>query len=121
MLLLDAWVYSKLNTGALVDKVYYAYPNNFCLLPVLAYVTSQATSDMDYQDDFAQYYDAKIELDLYSQNEIDDNTTLAAIDTIMQNAYFNLDTCIPVPDPDTKLQHKHLEYSRRGLHASDLT
>ena len=121
MLLLDAWVYSQLNTGALVDKVFYAYPNNFNVLPVLAYSTSQQNSDMDYQDDFAQYWDAKIEMDLYSQNEIDDSSTLAAIDTIMQNAYFNLENCVLVPDPDTKLQHKHLEYSRRGLNASDLT
>lgn len=115
----DTWIYSKLNTitGLRVD---YWYPNDFTVLPVLAYKTSQNNSDLDYQDDFAQYSNCVVDLDLYVKQGVDDFTYVNQIATIMAGLYFNLDSSDPIPDPDTKILHRHLTFSRDGIAPSDL-
>jgi hypothetical protein len=119
ILAIDAWIYSKLSAIQNISVDYW-YPNSFTILPVLAYRSSQRTSDMDYQDSKANYVDATVELDLYTSDGTDDTATTQSIEAIMEGLLFNMDENIPFPDPDTKIRHRHLTYTRQGIETADL-
>ncbi len=119
---IDPFIYTKLSTlpaltGVSVD---YWYPNSFEKLPVLAYRTSQRTSEMDYQDNEATYTDCTVELDLYTADGTDDTAYCQAIGVLMEGLLFNMDMNEPLPEPETKIRHRHLTYSRQGISNDDL-
>ena len=118
---LDAWVYSKLNASpTLAGKIVFFYPNDFTILPKIAYSTEQTASDMDYQDDINNYADCIVTIDVYTVNGTDDFTISQAIDTVLTGAGFTIQASMPVPDTDAKTQHLHMEYGRRGISPGDL-
>lgn len=118
---IDGWIYGRLNANStLTGKLHYFYPNSFNSLPVVAYSTNQTVSDMDYQDDVNNYMDAVVSLDVYVKNDTNEFSICQAIDTVLTGLMFSLVTSIPVPDPDAKTQHRHLEYQRRGISMADL-
>lgn len=117
----DPWIYGKLTTAlSTAARVDYWYPNDFVNLPAVAYHSTQRNSDMDYQDDFAQYTDVTVMLDVYVTQATDDYSIVSTISTLMASLFFNLDMCEPVPDPDSKVLHRALTFSRSGMNATDL-
>jgi hypothetical protein len=118
---LDTWIAGKLTTAlSSMASVWYWYPNSFETLPVVAYHTKQSASDMDYQDDVASTSDCMVDIDLYVSQSTDDTTIAQAIEDCMSGLLFNLDTSIPIPDPDAKTIHRNLQFTRAGVAAADL-
>lgn len=121
LLNLDAWVYGKLATAlGTTAQVFYWYPNSFETLPVAAYHTKQRASDMDYQDDVANESDCTVDIDLYVGQDTDDTAIAQAIESCMSGLLFNLDTSIPIPDPDAKTIHRNMQFTRAGVALADL-
>lgn len=117
----DSWITTKL-TAALgaSARLDYWHPNDFVNLPAVAYHTVQKNSDMGYQDDFAGYTDVTAEFDIYVANGVDDFTIAQTVYNTMAGLLFNLDSSIPIPDPDAKTQHRNMVFTRRGIAPSDL-
>jgi len=123
MVNVKTWVYGKLiaNTALTTllggaSKIVYMYPNDFNAMPVLCYQElNQNAVDGGYKDNFAVSYDTDIQIDVWTANNISTSAISIAASSVMEGLLFNLDSAIDVPDPDTKLQHKVLRFSRRVI------
>lgn len=118
---LETWIYGKISTAiGATARLDYFYPNDFTKLPVAAYNTAQRTSDQDYFDNVAEASDCTVEVDVYEKTGSDDYSLASTIETCMAGLLFNLDSSVVVPDPDAKLMHRNMTFTRSGVSASDL-
>lgn len=116
MIAVKAYVYNALSTDAALlaalgpGKVLYMYPNDFNALPVVTYLETDQFSS-EHFDDSPFSYTSKIQIDLWTHES---TTALSElVDTVMRRLQFNLDSGNDVPDPDTRIFHRILRYSRK--------
>jgi hypothetical protein len=121
----NTWIYSKLNASSQISSLagglVYFYPNDFTKLGVLSYRTNQQNTIMDYFDDIAKSVDVTVDLDYFCDQVTDAQPILEIIEGIMSGLFFNLNLCQPIPEPETKIQHYTLNYTRQGITADCLT
>ncbi len=114
----DKWIYDNLGASPVLTTgggVVYHYPNDWSKMPIVVYRTETRTSDIDYQDNTANMIDLDVTIDIYSSNGTDDFTLCNEVADIMAGLLFNLDSSIPVPDPDSRLQHRAMIFNRQGI------
>lgn len=122
-MLLDirTWIYSKLNANTtLANKGVYYYPNDLTIVPVWAYRESQRETVQDFFDDTAKAQDVVIDIDVFTPMDTDNQSYLDAVAAVMSGLKFTLDLCQPFAEPETKLMHHTLSYSRQGVTQEDL-
>ena len=120
------FVYSALKNDATLvgllgsaDKIQFYYPNDFNALPIVTYQEiNQSNSDEDYYDDFVFAATSEIQIDVWVSSG-STSTIVKRIDSIMQGLLFNVDYSGDLYEPDTKIQHRVVRYSRR-VTADDL-
>jgi len=123
MLNTKAWVCGKLKANTALttllggaDRIGYMYPNDFTVMPQVCYQElNQSAVDEGYKDNFAISYDTDMQIDVWTANNVSTSSISIAVSSVMEALLFNLDSAIDVPDPDTKLQHKVLRFSRRVI------
>lgn len=123
MLDVKAYVYAALkNNTALVtalgssDRIQFMYPNSFNVLPVVTYEEIN-NRNVAFYDNVPFADEATIQVDVWA------NTSTTAIAKLIDNALlpllFTRDFSSDVPEPDAKIFHRVMRYSR-VFNADDL-
>jgi len=99
-----------------VDKILYAYPNDFNALPVVCYLEQDSRQSAFYND--VGFSDSSsIVIDIWAN---DTTTPIATrVDEILTSALYTREYAGDVPDPDTRVFHKTMRF-RRTFTADDL-
>ena len=120
MLDVKTWVRSKLIAdSALVallgstDQLLQADPNDFETLPVVIFTeANQPNPAQVWMDDQPQGIDTTLTFDVYVGDGRDTTPIVQALDAVLVGLRFGCLASVDVPDPDSKIHHRHTRYTR---------
>ena len=123
MLDVKTYVYGLLSTNSpllaalgSVNQIMYYYPHKFDTLPIVTYSeTNQKNADDEYFDDLATGIDSEVQIDVWTRLDTSTTTIVKLVDTIMSSAFFNIDFSGDFPEPENRIQHRVLKYSRKFI------
>jgi hypothetical protein len=103
---------SALGTGSIV----YAFPQTFAVLPIVSYEeTNQRSTDDNYGDDFSLGCESDIQIDVWTKFETSTTAIVKIVDSIMESALFNIDFSGDFNEPENRIQHRVIRYSKKFL------
>ena len=122
-----AWVYGKLlanaplatQMGGTTAGVMQEYPDVLNTLPVVVFSESNQVHGY-FGDNLPWSYDISIDIHVFTRYDVSTSAISGAIDDLMTSLLFTLMMSQDMDDPNIKVRHKVLKYSRDSLTAADL-
>ncbi len=112
----DASLVASLGTA---DKIIFEYPNIGETVPVLTYLELNQPDTL-FEDDVPMAVTSTIQFDVWTDNGASTSIIAGHVSRIMTSLFFACEYSADLPDPDAKLRHRVMRFSR-SLTASDLT
>ena len=124
---LDAksWVYGKLTGNgpltALVPatSMLSAWPNTFVNVPMISYLEGNQ-SNGDFADNGAVSNDVFIEIHIFTAYTQSTTPIAQAVDAVMSGLRFTLSFSSELPEPQQKVRHRVMKYSRGSVTAETM-
>lgn len=114
------WILQKLRNDAAMQSVFGAgfiiylnEPNDFTILPIMTYYEADQGDPIDgWFDNDNVHADEVINFDLWFPKSSDLIPALVAIDGVMKANLFTRKLNSDVPEPNSKIRHRTMQYSR---------
>lgn len=105
-----------LTTALGAGKIVYAFPQTFAVLPIISYEeTNQRSTDDNYGDDMSRGCESDIQIDVWTRFDTSTTAIVKIVDSIMEAALFNIDFSGDFNEPENRIQHRVIRYSRKFL------
>jgi hypothetical protein len=119
------WIYAKLIADAAlvaavgdVKRIIYGMPNNFNILPVLSYTESSQVPYF-WSDNSQLGATVSFDFDIFTVYGTDPQAIAEKLDAVLTANLWSLEVSMDFMEPDLKIQHKSLKYTRT-LSSGDL-
>ena len=114
------WVITKLQADAAMQavfganfKILFNEPNNFEILPIMTYFEAdQGDFEGGWFDNTNSHADEVIHFDLWFPKTASLISALSAVDAVMKANLFTRKLNSDVPEPNTKIRHRTMQYRR---------
>jgi hypothetical protein len=122
MLDVKAYVYgllsgsTTLTTALGAGSIVYAFPQAFETLPIVSYEeTNQRATDDNYGDNLSRGCESDIQIDVWTRFDTSTSAIVKIVDSIMEAALFNIDFSGDFNEPENRIQHRVIRYSRKFM------
>ncbi len=121
----NSWVYGKLSTNtallALVPlgQIQRSYPNSFKNTPIVAYTPSNQMNAV-VSDNVPVGNDIYVDIHVFVDYTASTTAIAQAVDVVMTGLRFTLSFSSELPEPQNKIRHLIMKYSRGSVNSDSM-